>query len=79
MGKKSTLSKLKHDAKILSKMHFRDLPTEDEWLAISPKLEPYDDSIELYEDGKVMGIYFPNGIDPQILIDKINEIDKETT
>lgn len=76
MKRKSTSPKLKHDAKILGKMRFPDLPTEDEWTAIGPKLEPYDESkVEIYEDEKIKRIYFKGGIDPQILIDKIKEID----
>jgi hypothetical protein len=61
-------AKLKHDTKILGAMHFDDLPTEDEWLMVGPKIEDYD-------DGEHVGLIFPNGIDPQILIDKIKEME----
>jgi len=35
-------NRLTYEAKELSKMNFDDLPTEDEWLMLSPTLEPYD-------------------------------------
>ncbi|MEK9133113.1 MAG: AbrB/MazE/SpoVT family DNA-binding domain-containing protein [Patescibacteria group bacterium] len=33
------------------------------------------DSIEYYENAKERGLNFPKGVDPQVLINAINEID----
>ncbi len=35
-------NKLDHDSKILGKMVFEDLPSENEWLMLGSQLEPYE-------------------------------------
>lgn len=35
-------NQLTEEAKILGKMKFDDLPTEQEWLTLAPALEPYE-------------------------------------
>ncbi len=39
------------------------------------KVVDYNECAEYYEDAKGFGLRFKHGIDPQVLIDKIQEID----
>ncbi len=44
-----------------------------EGLLLKPILKKED--VVFYENETSVGLFFPNGIDPQVLIDKIKEID----
>lgn len=37
-------NKLNRDSKILGNIHFEDLPSENEWLMLGSKLEPYENN-----------------------------------
>ncbi|MBT6069292.1 AbrB/MazE/SpoVT family DNA-binding domain-containing protein [Candidatus Peregrinibacteria bacterium] len=54
--------------------HFVAKETEN-GLLIQPMIQ--DEDVVYYEDEGGCGLHFPKGIDPQILINAINEIDGE--